>query len=415
MKFEMSGKGVVCNVYYIEKTKLDELSELVSEAGPGLRELLEKHSDYIVNVSRGFFADSSLYQFKCTLSNGEVIPKSFFEDKIVKIAEEDDDFMELEDIRDFRVSNYTPREKDISDTQVAIIEYHDFEEGVINIDIPCENKTKISQLKLICESVDGVGPNGEDLATRATYGEGAVSGEEYEYAEAAIMEVELDGARYTLPEARFQRSHSRVWLWVYDEETGLHNLDFFGSQALPDPWVVELEDLKLEDLYEEFDQDFSHLERVHKFFNQQSLSWIKDNPTFVAKYLENNTEIKGYITSAPQDLKLPDFSSGNIKLDACTLLCMFFEAFGIIGLDPKKLSEMEEFDMEIFFLKTLTLGNTSLLASIKQSFCMHFNVMSVVSLGDEESFQEMSDPSLADAIRFVDEVLSDPDASFNQN
>jgi len=71
--------------------------------------------------------------------------------------------------------------------------------------------------------------------------------------------------------------------------------------------------------------------------------------------------------------------------------------------------------MEIFFLKTLTLGNTSLLASIKQSFCMHFNVMSVVSLGDEESFQEMSDPSLADAIRFVDEVLSDPDASFNQN
>ena len=69
MKFEMSGKGVVCNVYYIEKTKLNELSKLTSETGPGLKELLEKHSDYIVNVSRGFFADSSLYKFKCTLSD----------------------------------------------------------------------------------------------------------------------------------------------------------------------------------------------------------------------------------------------------------------------------------------------------------------------------------------------------------
>lgn len=415
MKFEMSGKGVVCNVYYIEKTKLDELSGTVSEVGPGLKDLLEQHSDYIVNVSRGFFADSSLYQFKCTLSDGEVIPKSFFEDKIAKIAEEDDDFIELEDIRDFRLSRYTPREKDISDTQVAIIETHDFDEGVICIDIPCEDKIKFSQLKLICESVEGVGPNGEDLATRATYGEGAVGGEDYEYAEAAIMEVELDGVKYALPEATFQMSHSRVWLWVYDEETGLHDLDFFGSQALPDPWVIELVDLKLEDLHEKFDQDLSHLRRVHKFFNQQSLGWIKDNPAYISKYLENHTATRKYITSAPQNLELPDFSSGNVKLDACTLLCMFFEAFGIIGLDPKKLSEMEEFDMEMLSFETLTLGNGSLLTSIKQSFCLHFNVINTVSLGSDESFQEMSHPSLADAIRFVDEVLSDPDASFNQN
>ena len=166
---------------------------------------------------------------------GGVIDKSTFERKIAKIAAEEDDFIALNDPRDFRVSNYTPREKDISDTQVAIIEYHNFDDGVISIDITCEDKTKISELKLICESVDGGGPNGVDLANKATYGDGVVGGEDYEYAEAAIMAVEIDGARYSLPEATFQRSHSRVWLWVYNQETGDHELDFFGSQALPDP------------------------------------------------------------------------------------------------------------------------------------------------------------------------------------
>jgi hypothetical protein len=170
----------------------------------------------------------------------------------------------------------------------------------------------------------------------------------------------------------------------------------------------------LEDLYEGFDQDFSHLDRVHKFFNQKTLSWIKDNPAYVSKYLEYHTATKELITSAPQSLELPDFTSGNVKFDACTLLCMFFGAFGIIGLDPQKLSEMEEFDMELLDFETLTLGNASLLTSITQSFCMHFNVLHTVSVDGDESFQEMPHPSLADAMRFVDEVLSDPDASFNQ-
>lgn len=218
-----------------------------------------------------------------------------------------------------------------------------------------------------------------------------------------------------MPEATFERSHSRVWLWIYDDEIGEHALDFFGSQALPDPWVADLIELKLEDLYEDFDQDFSHLGRVHKFFNQQTLNWIKDNPAYVARYLECNMATKELLVEAPQTLELPDFGGANVKLDACTLLCMFFEAFGIAGYDAKKLSELDEFDMETLFFETLALGNISLLESIKQSFCMHFNVLNIVSFEGEESFREMENPSLADAIRFVEEILSDPEASFNQS
>lgn len=388
---------------------------LVSETGPGLKELLEKESDFIVNVSRGFFADSSLYKFMCTLSNGTTIDKSFFEEKIAKIAMDDDEFWELDDPRDFRVCNYTQREKDISKSQVAIIEYREFEEGTISIDVPCDDKDKISELKLVCESVDGFGPNGVDLATKATYGEGVVGGEDYESAEAAIMAIEIDGIRYALPEATFETWHGRVWLWVNDEETKKHGLDFFGSKALADPWVVDLVDLTLDDLYHDFDQDFTHQRRVYKFFNQKNLDWIKENSAYTKKYMECHTATRGLIAQAAQDLELPDFDGANVKLDACTLLCIFFEAFGIAGYDPKKLSELDEFDMETLFFEILALGNISLLESIKQSFCMHFNVLNIVSFESEESFREMENPSLADAIRFVEEILSDPEASFNQS
>ncbi|MDA9349962.1 hypothetical protein N9R31_00785 [bacterium] len=413
MQFEIAGKGVVCNVYYIEKQKLDEISPLTRETGPGLKDLLLEHSDCIINVSRGFFSDNHQANFKFTLSNGETIEQSFFEDKVAKLIEQDDFFEEYEDSRDFRSLAMKPREKDITDSQVALIEYHSFEQGIIRMDIPCDEPEKILQMKLICESVDGYGPDGEDLATTATYGEGVVGSEEYDHAEYAIVAIEVDGKRYLLPEASFEKSHSRVWLWEYDDECGEHGLDFFGSQALPDPWVVDLIDLEFDELYENFDQDHQHLRKVHKFFNQQTLEWIKDNPEYTSRYVKNHTATKKFLMQSSENLELPDFTGENRTLDICTLLCMFLEAFGISGYDPQKLSALDEFEMELEDLKTHTLGNELLLKSLKQSFCMHFDVISTVSLG-EESFQEMSHPSLADAIRFANEVLDDPDASFNQ-
>ena len=414
MRFEITGKGVVCNVYYIEKQKLDEISPLTRETGPGLKDLLLEHSDYIINVSRGFFSDNRQADFKFTLSDGETIEQSFFEDKLAKLIEHDDFFEEYVDSRDFRSLGMKPREKDITESQVALIEYHSFEQGIIRMEIPCDEPEKISQMKLVCESVDGYGPNGEDLATTATYGEGVVGSEEYDHAENAIVAIEVDGKRYLLPEASFEKSRSRVWLWEYDNECGGHGLDFFGSQALPDPWVVDLIDLKLDDLFENFDQDYGQLSRVHKFFNQQSLEWIKENPEYTKMYLKNHTVTRKLLGRSSEKFELPNFAGENRTLDICTLICMFFEAFGIPGFDPEKLSKIDEFDMELLDFETLALGNASLLQSMKQSFCMHFDVLNTVSFGDEQSFQEMSHPSLADAIRFANEILDDPDASFNQ-
>jgi hypothetical protein len=415
MQFVITGKGVVCNVYYIEKQKLDEISPLTRETGPGLKDLLLEHSDYIINVSRGFFSDNRQADFKFTLSNGETIEQSFFEDKVAKLIEEDDWDGTDTELSGYSIINHAPRDKDATTTQVGIVEYHHFESGKISIDLGECGEESLTTFRLMCESVDRAGPAGNmDLATTATYEDGIVGIEDYEHAEYAINGLQIAGKNYPLPEATFDKSHSRVWLWVYDEDEKMHLMDFFGSQALPDPWVVDLIDLKLDDLYENFDQDNQHLRKVQKFFNQQTLEWLKDNAEYTSRYVKNHTATKKFLLQSSESLALPSFTGENTKLDVCTLLCMFLEAFGINGYDPQKLSALDDFEMELEDLETLTLGNQLLLKSLVQSFCMHFGVMNTISFGEEESFQEMSHPSLADAIRFVEEVLDDPEASFNQ-
>tara|TARA_B110000908_G_C9902862_1_gene291845 strand:- start:141 stop:575 length:435 start_codon:yes stop_codon:yes gene_type:complete len=94
---------------------------------------------------------------------------------------------------------------------------------------------------------------------------------------------------------------------------------------------------------------------------------------------------------------------------------MFFDAFGVEGYDPEKLSQLDEADMHLTDFEILALGNKTLLTSVQKSFCMHFNVIGEMSLFGEESFSEMSHPTLADAVEFVVEILDDPDAAFNQD
>jgi len=397
MQFEISGKGIVCNVYYIEQQKLEDISGQVSPTGPGLKDLLLEHSDFIVNVAKGFFVDSSLYKFEFKLSNGEVVSQEFFEDKIAKLLEEDMTFEEDEDPRDYKYVNHAARVQDITNTQVGLVEYHEFQHGVISLEIPCEDIEKIKGMRFLCESVD----KGSDFATTATYMENVVGGEEYESSESAIDAIEIDGIKYSLPQAKFDRARSRVWLWTYDEESEQHQMDFLGSQSLPDPWEVELIDLTLDDLYEDYDQDYEQLNKVKRFFNQQSLDWIKDNPAFVSKYLTANSCLKNLVSSDDIELELPNITQENIGISTFTILCMFLNAFGVKGLDPEKLSQLEDFDLLMLDLDTLTLGNEVLRKSVQKSFAMHFGVLGEISMGDDESFSEMENPALTDVIQFV--------------
>ena len=427
MLFEISGKGIVCNVYYIEQIKLDEISALVRPSGPGLKELLIKHSDYIVNVSKGFFADypyrENWNKLSFSLSSGDTIEHEFFENGWHDF-DPDGEFYYSNHPKDFRFVNHDARPKDIQEGQVAIVEYREFENGKVNVEIPCEDKTKIAAMKLICGSVDRCGPSGNvDLATTATYGEGIFGGEHFgeecEHAKYAIMGLEIDGNTYELPEAKFDKSFCRVFLWNYNDERKEYELDFFASQVLVDPWVVELVDLDINEIEDNFNiiedtnYDMSSWRRITTFFNQKDLEWIKNNNSYVVKYQQSHTALKALLLRDKSKYELPKFKRKNVKIDTCTLLVILLAEFGVDGYDPKKMSELDETDAMLLDLNTLAIGNEKLAKSVQKSFCLHFDVIGEFS--EESSFVNEQNPDLLLAYEFVESILDDPDASFNQN
>ena len=119
----------------------------VCPAGPGLKELLTKNSDYIVNVSKGFFADypyrENWNKLSFSLSSGDTIEHEFFEKKWYEF-DPDGEFYCSNHPKDFLFINHDARPKDIQEGQVAIVEYREFENGKVSLEIPCEDKNKIA-------------------------------------------------------------------------------------------------------------------------------------------------------------------------------------------------------------------------------------------------------------------------------
>ena len=87
--------------------------------------------------------------------------------------------------------------------------------------------------------------------------------------------------------------------------------------------------------------------------------------------------------------------------------------FGVDGYDPKKMSELDETDAMLLDLNTLAIGNEKLAKPVQKSFCLHFDVIGEFS--EESSFVNEQNPDLLLAYEFVESILDDPDASFNQN
>ena len=182
--------------------------------------------------------------------------------------------------------------------------------------------------------------------------------------------------------------------------------DFRPKVAAP------LETLSVDSIPIDYDLDPKLARLINDYLNRQDLDWIKSNQAIVRKLLVSHSHLRGLLADEPLELNLPEFSLESVDRDTCVLLSMFFEAYGVGGYDPGRLDDATLGG--ITELRTLALGHESLFRSVHKSFCLHFDVLSEVSLGGPPSFSEMDHPCLIDAKVFVDEVLSDPDASFNQ-
>ena len=182
--------------------------------------------------------------------------------------------------------------------------------------------------------------------------------------------------------------------------------DFRPKVAAP------LETLSVDSIPVDYDLDPKLARLINDYLNRQDLDWIKSNQAIVRKLLVSHSHLRSLLADEPLELNLPEFSLESVDRDTCVLLSMFFEAYGVGGYDPGRLDDATLGG--ITELRTLALGHESLFRSVHKSFYLHFDVLSEVSLGGPPSFSEMDHPCLIDAKVFVDEVLSDPDASFNQ-
>ena len=176
--------------------------------------------------------------------------------------------------------------------------------------------------------------------------------------------------------------------------------------------AAPLETLSVDSIPVDYDLDPKMLQAITDYLNKQDLDWIKSNEEIVRKLLVSHSHLRDLLAEGPLELEVPEFSLESVDRDACVLLSMFFEAYGVSGYDPDRLDDAALGGMTE--LRTLALGHESLFQSVHKSFCLHFDVLSEVSLGGPPSFSEMDDPCLIDAKIFVEEILRDPDASFNQ-
>lgn len=176
--------------------------------------------------------------------------------------------------------------------------------------------------------------------------------------------------------------------------------------------AVPLETLSVDSIPVDYDLDPKMLQAITDYLNKQDLDWIKSNGEIVRKLLVSHSHLRDLLAEGPLELEVPEFSLESVDRDACVLLSMFFEAYGVSGYDPDRLDDAALGGMTE--LRALALGHESLFQSVHKSFCLHFDVLSEVSLGGPPSFSEMDDPCLIDAKIFVEEILRDPDASFNQ-
>ena len=176
--------------------------------------------------------------------------------------------------------------------------------------------------------------------------------------------------------------------------------------------AAPLETLSVDSIPVDYDLDPKMLHAITDYLNKQDLDWIKSNEEIVRKLLVSHSHLRDLLAEGPLQLEVPEFSLESVDRDACVLLSMFFEAYGVSGYDPDRLDDAALGGMTE--LRTLALGHESLFQSVHKSFCLHFDVLSEVSLGGPPSFSEMDDPCLINAKIFVEENLRDPDASFNQ-
>ena len=226
MILELSGKGIICEVFYLSEIDFDRF---VAEFGEtGIEAQIRQGCDHHFEISRGFFFDGN-HVTTLKMPNAEavildsqsawksVLPNTHAYSTVV---ESDSD----EEICD--VDHSYPAFPDPDSEQVCLVVYTEFEEGCASTRFEGLGHQLPEDFRIKCFSVDCGG-----FVSTVTYDETIVGSEEYGCAEYAIMSFQVQGHDIPVALPEFKTSRSRQWLYRYDSEDQHHVMDYFGSKS----------------------------------------------------------------------------------------------------------------------------------------------------------------------------------------
>ena len=212
----MSGKGIICDVFYVAATEFDRI---VSEDGEtGIESKIRENCDESISVSRGFFFDGvNNYPIKLKFPNHEILidcgeqNQATIEESWRKALPETHPFAESDDWYETLGINPDVVFPDPTEDQVAIVAYTGFEDGVSVTEVEYSLDRLPDDFRIKCFDVDSYGFVGE-----ITYCDAVVGTEEYGYAESAIMAFYLNGKETEVASPSFSQFRAREWLYRYD-------------------------------------------------------------------------------------------------------------------------------------------------------------------------------------------------------
>ncbi|EED33609.1 hypothetical protein NOR53_1731 [gamma proteobacterium NOR5-3] len=224
----LMGKGIVCDVYFIDTHTFERLVEQPSSVPGDLEKRISAEASHHFAVSRGFFSDQQ--KVVCAFTEPGTDRRDFpinDLDEWASIAGSQfvTALSEGEDVE--RWADIDGVVFDPKSDEVCLVAYTEFDEGLTTIPLGIQSLSDITVFRIKCRSVDSDG-----FLRNVTYLESIVGTSDYDYAESAILGIEINGASISVPMPAFSTSRSRVWLYRWDEDKGTHEMDFIGSKQL---------------------------------------------------------------------------------------------------------------------------------------------------------------------------------------
>ena len=158
------------------------------------------------------------------------------------------------------------------------------------------------------------------------------------------------------------------------------------------------------------------------WWQDRSLEWIKTNQDIVEKIVKK--KLPNLVNDKP-DLELKKFNKENYIHQSAVLISKTLDFFGIKKIDPKKI--VEEFnntknDETMYIndrilttnltISSLCLRHKVITKSVIKSFAIHFDTLGVIG-EDDNHFLNHYSPDFKMALDFVEEILNDPESSYN--